>query len=62
MKDAEVIIKETRGQHVIKVQFNLFFRVKLFLKYHSASTNHFLSKKKIEWDDNMSLPATVKRI
>lgn len=46
MKDAKVIIKETRGQHVIKVPFNLFFRVKLCLKYHSASTNHFLSKKK----------------
>lgn len=61
MKDAKVIIKETRGQHVIKVPFNLFSRVKLCLKYHSPSTNHFLSKKRIEWDDTMSLLATVKR-
>lgn len=51
MKDEIVIIKETRGQHVIKVLFNLFFRVMLCLKYHPASTNHFVSKKKFEWHD-----------
>lgn len=61
MKDEIVIIKETRGQHVIKVLFNLFFRVMLCLKYHPASTNHFVSKKKFEWRDKMSLFATVKR-
>lgn len=60
MKDAKVTIKETRGQHVIKVPFNLLFRVKTCLKCHFALTNHLLSKRKNEWDGKMSLLATVE--
>lgn len=63
MKDEIMIIKETRGQHVIKFLFNLFFRVMLYVLKIPSCLNQplFVSKKKFEWHDKMSLLATVKR-